>query len=137
MLYNNFIQNLKDSEWSYVEVCGHTCLSSRLSSVICAVVQDNYLKKLYFENVAFKVNSTSEITVKDYQTLFETAPGAAFKYYTDCTSFPWRNISHILNRSSYDCRRRFLYIAFGIDLSKLPDSWLTGEVSMQSATSSR
>ena len=40
----------------------------------------------------------------------------------------WRHISHLLQRSTVDCRRRLYQIAFDIDLSSTQDVWFEGDL---------
>ena len=40
----------------------------------------------------------------------------------------WRNISHYLDRSSYDCRRQYMKVALDRDLERMNDIWTESEM---------
>ena len=64
------------------------------------------------------------------EQLMQALPGAPLTRQAFAVSSPpnWRRVSHLLQRSTFDCRTRFHRLAFDVDLGDSQDVWYEGEM---------
>jgi len=111
--YSKLLKSMSIAEWSVNETA--------------------LLHRVYFENVPQPAKGNSErspldLTGMDSPTSLRLNPSAAVQVYSRFSPAMWRNISHVLNRQSYDCRVHFLLSYLSKDVTMTSDVWFEGEV---------